>query len=539
MIKLLAKSSLILLVLHAGTRISLLAHHDLSVADYYLPTALALVFVHRFGPRLVLPIMYINAVSTSVLWGNPAEQWWLWFIFGVPETVYIFLSWFLFKKVFRGDSSLNDINNLLQFLLVGISLPIVIEILLLQTMLLTAGVQSAANFLKYVTSNMLSEFATAFFITIPALHYSAVKLHPFINGVRKDHAPEIAILILALTSLVFFLDFKSYWFVYGFFPLYASIRFGFGPAIATNSLIICLTYILPKLFSGFGKNNITSLDDTISVLLGANLLYTFAAITGRVIDDLKRSESQMLEKNVELEEANRQLNQTNKELDRFVYSVSHDLSAPLKSIMGLVNISKLARSEEEKDQYFKHIGSSVHKLEAFISEILDYSTSKRSQVVVSQISLQRLCNDILESLQHFATKKAHVELDLKVDIIHQDKARVRIALNNLVANAFRYQRQNEDHNAWIRISSVKRGGKIIISVEDNGEGIPPEIQNRVFEMFYRGSERAKGSGLGLFIAQEAIETINGQITFTSVLGQGSAFHIEFEEALENQAEEPK
>ena len=290
---------------------------------------------------------------------------------------------------------------------------------------------------------MLSELASAFFITLPALHYSAMKLQPFINGVRKDHAPEIAILILTLTSLVFFLDFKSYWFVYGFFPLYASIRFGFGPAIATNALIICLTYILPKLFSGFGKNNITNLDDTINVLLGANLLYTFAAITGRVIDDLKKSESLMLDKNVELEETNRQLNQANKELDRFVYSVSHDLSAPLKSIMGLVNISKLARSEEEKDQYFKHIGNSVQKLEAFISEILDYSSSKRVQVVVSEISLQQLCADIVESLQHFSTKKTHVELDLNVDVFRQDKSRVRIALNNLIANAFRYQRQNE------------------------------------------------------------------------------------------------
>ena len=79
---------------------------------------------------------------------------------------------------------------------------------------------------------------------------------------------------------------------------------------------------------------------------------------------------------------------------------------------------------------------------------------------------------------------------------------------------------------------MRRGGKIVITVEDNGEGIPPEIQGRVFEMFYRGSLRAKGSGLGLFIAKEAIETINGRITFTSELGKGSAFHIELEEVAE-------
>jgi Bacteriophytochrome (light-regulated signal transduction histidine kinase) len=133
--------------------------------------------------------------------------------------------------------------------------------------------------------------------------------------------------------MTFFVPFERLWFVYGFFSLYVAIRFGFGLAVITNYYIFLITYLIPTflrkyyLMQGFDEENI------ININLGMLLLYIFAAVTGRVISDLKKVEINLQRKNEELE-------QTNKELDRFVYSASHDLSAPLKSLLGLINISR-------------------------------------------------------------------------------------------------------------------------------------------------------------------------------------------------------
>src|SRR5688572_32410470 len=82
---------IVFVIIHAGSHISLLARRDLSVSDYYLPTALAIVLIHWLGPKVVLPVIYFNAVCTSYLWGNPIERWPLWFLFAIPETLFAFL----------------------------------------------------------------------------------------------------------------------------------------------------------------------------------------------------------------------------------------------------------------------------------------------------------------------------------------------------------------------------------------------------------------------------------------------------------------
>ena len=81
----------VFVIIHAGSHLSLLARQDLAVSDYYLPTALSIVLIHWLGPRYVLPVVYLNAVCTSYLWGNPIEQWTLWFVFAIPETLFAFL----------------------------------------------------------------------------------------------------------------------------------------------------------------------------------------------------------------------------------------------------------------------------------------------------------------------------------------------------------------------------------------------------------------------------------------------------------------
>jgi signal transduction histidine kinase len=89
------------------------------------------------------------------------------------------------------------------------------------------------------------------------------------------------------------------------------------------------------------------------------------------------------------------------------------------------------------------------------------------------------------------------------------------------------------HEAYIKVSSRKQNNAVLINVEDNGEGIRPELQGRIFDMFYRGNENSKGSGLGLYIAKEAAMKIHGNISVRSEYGKGSVFTVELKDLINN------
>ena len=108
--------------------------------------------------------------------------------------------------------------------------------------------------------------------------------------------------------------------------------------------------------------------------------------------------------------------------------------------------------------------------------------------------------------------------------IHTDPLRLRVILNNLLSNAIKYADPTKAE-LIITITAAREGNDFIFSIEDNGEGIPENQQDKIFEMFYRASEKASGSGLGLYIVKESLEKLNGSIQHQSKLGQGSKFTI--------------
>ena len=524
-----------LAIFHIGTQISLQFKYAQGVSDFYLPTAFALILIQWWGPKRIIPAMYINAVLSTYFWGIPVDRWYQWIAYGMPETIFVALSWYLFRIKAKGAYWLPDIRSVILFLVLGIIIPILVEVTSLQILLITFGDQQPMFFWSHLTRNALGEFTSNFGLAAFVLYYFT----PWIkrNGLALDqydatgftgrslsskHLAEIAIAFLIMLALAFVIDFSEYWFIYGFFSLYIAIRFGFGPATVTNYYLFMITYIIPKLFH-LDRSEAINEAGVLNIFLGTSLLYVFAAITGRMITDVKIAEEKLVRQNTELEQAN-------SELDRFVYSVSHDLSAPLKSILGLVNIGRISNSSDDQLSHLGKIETSVKKLEAFISEVLDYSHNKRMELAIEQIKLQDLCKEILENLK-YADDSQNIEVDMNQisDVeISNDKTRLKIILNNILANAIKYQKRIPGHRPKIRISSSRQPNRIIINIEDNGEGIHPEIQSKIFNMFFRGNPTSKGSGLGLYIAREAAEKINGNISVESEYGKGSTFRLELE-----------
>ena len=521
----------VFMIIHAGSHISLLARHDLAVSDYYLPTALSIILIHWIGPKYVIPIVYLNAVATSYMWGNPIDRWPLWFVFAIPETLFALLSWYLFRVVYRGKYWLPDINNTSAFMAVGVLIPALVETLLLQSLTVWTNSQSAQTFWVYVKSNLLSEITMALCVTLPALFY----LTPYIQRKgflyqRHEKVPtpsklsrnmilELAGIFISLLILAFLINFVEYWYIFGFFSLFVAIRYGFGPAIFTNFFILLITYVLPKFFVTIGENDVGDYQSVNDILLGASFLFVFAVITGRVISDVKLAELRLIKQNKELKQAN-------EELDRFVYSVSHDLSAPLKSILGLVNISKLDNHTPERQNLLSMIEKSVLRLEDFISEILDYSRNTRTKILIERIQIKDLCTEILENLKYTTNKSVEVEYELSEPEIWQDKSRIKVIMNNLLSNALIFQKDASGHRPVVKVASKKQGNDMMILIEDNGIGIRPEQQDKIFQMFYRGHEQSKGSGLGLYIAREATLKIHGNLSVRSEYGKGSTFVVQ-------------
>jgi signal transduction histidine kinase len=229
---------------------------------------------------------------------------------------------------------------------------------------------------------------------------------------------------------------------------------------------------------------------------------------------------------MELVERNRELNKTNAELDRFVYSTSHDLRAPLTSLMGLINITQDTSNASEINKYLVMMKDRVHSLDKFIKDITDYSRNNRLEINRETIPLEQLALEVWESLK-FAPEARRISFHVEIQedvTVESDKNRLKVIMSNLISNAIRYHDERKD-DQFIRLHVDVKDRNFYLKVEDNGQGIATEYHNRIFDMFYRANEKSKGSGLGLYIVKEALSKLSGSIHLESSPGIGSTFTV--------------
>lgn len=283
-------------------------------------------------------------------------------------------------------------------------------------------------------------------------------------------------------------------------------------------------YLFPLKILSLSSQELTIINDPayqqvsfiINFLTG---LIICVSIVYFLVDLNFHSEKEILAKN-EL------LAKTNKELDRFVYSASHDLRAPLTSLLGLIELTQKVDDPEEIRQCLDMMKNRIHGLDDFIREIIDFSRNARQEVRRDKVVLLDLAKETVEGLKFGeGMEKIFVRFDIPPTLeITTDRARLKVVLNNLVGNAFKYHDPEKEHQEVLVRATLKKE-EVHLDVEDNGIGIDAEHVEKIFDMFYRATEKSSGSGLGLYIVKETITKLNGQVMVSSAVGTGSCFHM--------------
>ena len=317
-----------------------------------------------------------------------------------------------------------------------------------------------------------------------------------------------------------------------FLPLLCSVFILFSykqhlsKILGSGFVLGCYLWLELTDFKPFGELPLLEAPDRISFMVnflaaGIGLFLILSFIT-RANEAAQRHLQEMAN---ETQEKNEQLTKVNEELDRFVYSTSHDLRAPLLSLLGLLQLLE-KKPAGESQQYMNMMRKRISNLEVFINDITAYARNARLPLQAEPLQLQDLVAEVFSSHQ-FVHENNPVELKQAIsfdETILVDRQRLTRVLNNLVSNAIKYHHL-EQVAPFVTVGATLEGERLHLWVADNGPGIPATVQARMFEMFYRGNERSGGSGLGLYIVKEAVEKLNGHLEVESVCGEGSTFHV--------------
>lgn len=227
-----------------------------------------------------------------------------------------------------------------------------------------------------------------------------------------------------------------------------------------------------------------------------------------------------------LEDERAKLQKANTEMDSFLYSTSHDLRAPIASILGLTNLAKVELTDETALKYFEMVENRVNKMDMVISDILQLARSTKAELRLEQIDFNKLLQDVIADVK-FNKGAKEIRLEYTPSPSHQfvsDYNQAKIILGNLIGNAVKYH-HHEQADPFIAVRFNTTSSEIVIEVEDNGPGIAKQHQEKIFNMFYRASTQSDGTGLGLYIVKEAVNKLRGSIVLTSERDKGSIFKV--------------
>ena len=215
----------------------------------------------------------------------------------------------------------------------------------------------------------------------------------------------------------------------------------------------------------------------------------------------------------------------NAELDNFVYKVSHDLRAPLSSVLGLAHLAAMPGNRDDLGDYVRLMGEKASQLDHFISDVLSHSKNLKMEILVDRVDIREIINKTFRDLNYLTgADQVKTNVSITGGDFFSDQWRVAEIFRNLISNAIKYRKVGQNGSELSVTADVHHDQSTIV-VEDNGIGIETEHLPRIFEMFFRASNQSDGSGLGLYIVKNAIDKLGGSVTVESKPGNGTRFVI--------------
>jgi two-component system CheB/CheR fusion protein len=242
-----------------------------------------------------------------------------------------------------------------------------------------------------------------------------------------------------------------------------------------------------------------------------------AIITFYDITELKRNE-------LEIDKKNKTLLRINTDLDHFIHAASHDLLAPLSNIETSINImNKITLTDIKLMDFLNIINGSVKKFRELITDIATIAKVENDMIAMEMVDLGEIMNNIEWSLENkISASGAVITRNLAVKQILFSKKNLRSIVYNLISNAIKFRSKE---SPVITILTRQEGDSVVLSVKDNGKGIPKGGINKIFDMYGRLNQDVEGHGIGLYLAKKIVNAAGGKIVVESEPGVGSDFMI--------------
>ncbi|HEX9622523.1 MAG TPA: ATP-binding protein, partial [Polyangiaceae bacterium] len=216
---------------------------------------------------------------------------------------------------------------------------------------------------------------------------------------------------------------------------------------------------------------------------------------------------------------------SNAELERFTYTVSHDLKSPLitiKGFLGVLEEDALAGDLDRMKKDMERIANAADKMQQLLEDLLELSRIGRIVNPPEDVPLVDVARDVVEMLSGpIAEKRARVDVDPALPVVHGDRLRLQEVLQNLIENALKFQRPDSD--VVVEVGARRDGDETVCFVRDNGIGVNPRYHDKIFGLFEQLENRSAGTGIGLALVKRIVQVHGGRIWVESDGVIGSTF----------------
>ena len=227
-------------------------------------------------------------------------------------------------------------------------------------------------------------------------------------------------------------------------------------------------------------------------------------------EELTAAIEELVKKNNYLNNTLAELQERNKELDQLVYRASHDFKTPITSTLGIVHLLKMEPISPVLKEYVHRIELSMQQMNDLLKSLSLFTQASLEEVFYENTSVRALVESAKHGLQYLHGFR-DVVFELDIDntlVIKTDPILLSEALKALLTNAITFKR---DEKPRVSVKANIFDNYLKIEIADNGEGMTEDVQKKAFDIFYRGSEKSKGTGLGLYMVRKIAHRLGGEV----------------------------